>query len=147
MFEDEDQTRTLLVCGPIPGEELSYADLTELRHQLIQLSDLFRCRCIFEDDRKGTIVYENASNAVIFRPNQEPDFRTPSNVNHHDGSGRGHLDSGADTNMVNAGLHTPGTYSHCGNLLQQKNSRVRLMKNTKALDRMSVIRDRFIRRR
>ncbi len=59
--EDVDKIRTLLVCGPVPGEELSDVDLTELRQPVTELPDLFRCRCIFVDDGKGTIVYDNVS--------------------------------------------------------------------------------------
>jgi hypothetical protein len=58
--EDTDKIRILLPCGPVPGEELSYVDLTELLQPLSELSDLFRCHCIFSDDEKGTIVNDNA---------------------------------------------------------------------------------------
>jgi hypothetical protein len=57
--EDTDKIRTLLACGPVPGTELSYVDLTELLQPLAELPDLFRCHCIFSDDGKGTIVYDN----------------------------------------------------------------------------------------
>ena len=38
--EDTDKIRTLLVCGPVPEEELSYVDLGELRQQLTELSEI-----------------------------------------------------------------------------------------------------------
>ena len=97
----------------------------------IDWPDLFRCRCIFEDDRKGTIVYDNACNLVIFIQNREPSFFKNyslqcDNFHHeHGGSGKGHRNCGPGTNMINAGLHTPGTYS--GNVIEQKNSRVRTL--------------------
>jgi len=93
--------------------------------------DLFRCRCNFEDDSKGTIVYDNACNLVIFIQNREPSFFKNyslqcDNFHHeHGGSGKGHRNCGPGTNMINAGLHTPGTYS--GNLIEQKNSRERTL--------------------
>jgi hypothetical protein len=97
----------------------------------IDWPDLFRCRCIFEDDSKGTIVYDNACNLVIFIQNREPSFFKNysiqcDNFHHeHGGSGKGHRNCGPGTNMIYAGLHTPGTYS--GNLIEQKNSRVRTL--------------------
>jgi hypothetical protein len=57
--EDTDKIRALLTCGPVSGEELIYVDLSELRQPFAELPDLFRCRCIFVDDGKGTIVYDN----------------------------------------------------------------------------------------
>ena len=84
-----------------------------------------------EDDRKGTIVYDNACNVVIFIQNREPSFFKNyslqcDNFHHeHGGSGKGHRNCGPGTNMINAGLHTPGTYS--GNVIEQKNSRVRTL--------------------
>jgi hypothetical protein len=97
----------------------------------IDWPDLFRCRCIFEDDSKGTIVYDNACNLVIFIQNREPSFFKNysiqcDNFHHeHGGSRKGHRNCGPGTNMIYAGLHTPGTYS--GNLIEQKNSRVRAL--------------------
>ncbi len=38
--EDTDKIRTLLVCGPVPEEELSYVDLGELHQQLAELSEI-----------------------------------------------------------------------------------------------------------
>jgi hypothetical protein len=32
----------------------------------IDWEDMFRCRCVFEDDAKGTVVYDNACNTVCF---------------------------------------------------------------------------------
>ena len=84
-----------------------------------------------EDDRKGTIVYDNACNVVIFIQNREPSFFKNyslqcDNFHHeHGGSGKGHRNCGPGTNMINARLHTSGTYS--GNVIEQKNSRVRLL--------------------
>jgi hypothetical protein len=62
----------------------------------IDWADLFRCRCIFEDDSKGTIVYDNACNLVVFIQNREPSFFKNyslqcDNFHHeHGGSGKGH---------------------------------------------------------
>ena len=97
----------------------------------IDWADLFRCRCIFQDDSKGTIVYDNACNLVVFIQNREPSFFKNyslqcDNFHHeHGGSGKGHRNCGPGTNMINAGLHTPGTYS--GNAIEQKNSRLRTL--------------------
>jgi hypothetical protein len=38
--EDTDKIRTLLVCGPVPEEELSYVDLAELRQPLAELPEI-----------------------------------------------------------------------------------------------------------
>ncbi len=94
--EDTDKLRTLLACGPIPGEELSYADLAELRQPLEELPDLFRWCCVVVDDRKGTIAYDNVYNTVIFIQNREPVFFKTYDLQcdnfHHEygGSGKGH---------------------------------------------------------
>ena len=93
-----------------------------------------------EDDRKGTIVYDNACNVVIFIQNREPSFFKNyslqcDNFHHeHGGSGKGHRNCGPGTNMINAGLHNPGTYS--GNVIEQKNSRVRELVSSECQPRM-----------
>jgi hypothetical protein len=135
--EDVDKIRTLLVCGPVPGEELSYVDLTELRQPVTELPNLFRCRCIFVDDGKGTIVYDNVYTFFKIYGLQCDNFH-----HEHGGSGKGHFNSGSTTNIVNTGLHTPGTYF--GNLIEKKISRVRLMKDMMSGEFQSVNTDTYV---
>jgi hypothetical protein len=95
----------------------------------IDWSDLSRCRCTFEDVSKATLVYDNACNTTVFVQNREPSFFNTyslqcDNFHHeHGSSGKGHVNCGPGTNMINAGIHTPGSYF--GNLIEQRNSRVR----------------------
>ena len=60
----------------------------------------------------------------------------------HGGSGKGHLNSKADTNIVNASLYTPGNYS--GNLIEQKNSRVRLVEDMKSSECQATETDAYV---
>jgi len=125
------------VCGPVPEEELNYVDLTELREPVTELPDLFRCRCIFTDDGKGTIVYDNVCTFFKTYGLQFDNFH-----HEHGGSGKGHFNSGAATNIVNTGLHTPGTYF--GNLIEKKNSRVRLLQDMMSGEFQSVKTDTYV---
>ncbi len=117
--EDTDKIRTLLTCGPVPEEELSYVDLTELLQPLTELPE---------------IVYDNACTffKTIVSDNEFTFFKTYGlqcdNFHHeHGGSGKGYFNSGSVTNIVNDSLRTPATYF--GNLIEQENSRVRLLED------------------
>jgi hypothetical protein len=60
----------------------------------------------------------------------------------HGGSGKGHFNSGAATNIVNAGLRTPATYF--GNLIEHKNSRVRLLEDMMSGEFQSAETDAYV---
>ncbi len=63
---------------------------------------------------------------------------------HHDhgGSGKGHLNSGTSTNIVNTGLLTPTNYF--GNLIEQKNSSVRLLEDMMSSKCQSTKTDTYV---
>ena len=103
------------------------------RHSLNDLGSFFP-KCMFEDDTKGTIVYDNACNTVVFAQNHDERFFGKyalqcHNFHHKHGStGKGHKNCGPGTNMIHTGLHNATVYH--GNAMQQqskfkKNSRVR----------------------
>jgi hypothetical protein len=58
------------------------------------------------------------------------------------GSGKGHFNSGSGTNIVNDGLCTPATYF--GNLIEQKNIRVRLLEDMMSGEFQSVKTDAYV---
>jgi len=95
--------------------------------------NLFKCRCVFQDNTKGSLVYDNACNAVCFILNRDPSFFKKWSVNcddfHHGGgsTAKGHVNCGPSTKMYNAGTHTPETYF--GNMIEQKNSRVKALRD------------------
>jgi len=97
----------------------------------IDWNDMFRCRCEFVDNAKGTYVYDNACNVVVFAQNRDPKvfdkyaFHCDNFHHKHGSTGKGHRNCGPGTNMVNAGIHNPEYYH--GNMIEQKNSRVRAL--------------------
>lgn len=94
--------------------------------------NLFKCRCQFQNNTKGSLVYDNSCNVVCFIMNRDPNFLKKWSVNcddfHHGGgsTGKGHVNCGPGTKMYNAGIHTPEKYY--GNMIEQKNSRVKALR-------------------
>jgi hypothetical protein len=94
-------------------------------------NDMFKCRCEFEDEKKGTVVYDNACNTVVFAQNRDAKvfdkyaFQCDNFHHKHGSTGKGHRNCGPGTNMVNAGIHNPEHYH--GNMIEPKNSRVRTL--------------------
>jgi len=93
---------------------------------------VFECRCVFANNTVGSIVYDNACNAVCFIMNREASFLKTFSVrcddfhHSHGSTGRGHVNCGPGTAMANAGTHTQKEYF--GNMIEQKNSKVKPLK-------------------
>ena len=94
--------------------------------------NLFKCRCVFEKNTIGSFVYDNACNAVCFIMNHDPDLLKTFSIHcddfhhAHGSTGKGHVNCGPGTAMVNAGTHTRKKYY--GNMIEQKNSKLKSLK-------------------
>ena len=93
----------------------------------VDWAEMSRCRCTFENDKRVTLVYDNACNFLLFALNREPELLRHlschcDNFHHKYGSnGKGHVNCGPGTNVIHVGLHK----KFSGNVIEQKNARVR----------------------
>ena len=94
--------------------------------------NLFKCRCVFENNTIGSFVYDNACNFVCYIMNRDPHLLKTFSIHcddfhhSHGSTGKGHVNCGPGTTMVNAGTHTRKKYY--GNMIEQKNSKVKSLK-------------------